>query len=287
VPDRVFLVSSRTVSSDKIEMAAFQSFWHGELSPYEILAMKSFVDHGHQYILYSYQGVSVPDGVVVRDAREILPENRVFYYTAGPGRGSIAGFTNLFRYTLLLHHGGWWIDADVICLKDQIFEPDVFLGEEETEAVGSAILRFPSRHPFMRAMHEAAEAAGSNIAWGATGPRLLTQSFARWGLSEYVLPRHRSYPIRAQDALHVVIPSKVDEVRTAVADASFLHMWNEIFRRAVVLKRVAPPSNSYLAEVFKAHNVTFDTRLAYTGEEVERLNANFQASLRGPTVAGS
>ena len=34
-----------------------------------------------------------------------------------PDSGSLAAFSNLFRYKLLLERGGWWVDTDVICLR--------------------------------------------------------------------------------------------------------------------------------------------------------------------------
>ena len=61
------------------------------------------MDYGHRYILYSYNSIEVPNGVEVADASAILPRKHIFFYgeKAGVGRGSIAGFCNLFRYELL------------------------------------------------------------------------------------------------------------------------------------------------------------------------------------------
>ena len=48
----------------------FQSFWWGEpLSPYEWLSLKSFIDFGHRFDLYSFDPhIAVPAQVRVRDA---------------------------------------------------------------------------------------------------------------------------------------------------------------------------------------------------------------------------
>jgi len=111
----------------------FQSFWFGEtISPYQRLAMKSFIDHGHEYVLYAYDKFDVPRGVELRDAHEILPRSRVFFYGegAGVGRGSVSAFSNLFRYRLLHERGDWWVDADVVCLSDSVPLDDVFMGWE-------------------------------------------------------------------------------------------------------------------------------------------------------------
>ncbi len=52
------------------------------------------------------------------------PSSRIFKYT---GYDTYAGFSNFFRYKLLLDRGGWWVDADTICLRPFDFrEPFVF-----------------------------------------------------------------------------------------------------------------------------------------------------------------
>ena len=87
----------------------FRSFWlQPELSPLEHLCLKSFLAHGHRFVLYSYNKVTnLPEGCVLEDARQILPEDRVFTYESSVHAGSIAPFANLFRYQLLHEYGGW------------------------------------------------------------------------------------------------------------------------------------------------------------------------------------
>ena len=116
--------------------------------------MKSFVDHGHDYDLYSYSSPTVPKGVRVLDADEILPRNEIFYYRRGRERGSVAGFSNLFRYRLLALRGGWWVDTDVICLSPNAPEREIFIEREDENLIGSAIIRFPKGHSFVNALYE-------------------------------------------------------------------------------------------------------------------------------------
>jgi hypothetical protein len=110
----------RDAASDPIQM-----LWIGELSKLERMALASFVANGHIVHLYAYDELAgVPAGVQVIDAREILPEERIFRYgpEAGAGEGSLANFANLFRYKLLYERGGWWVDADVVCLRPFDFD---------------------------------------------------------------------------------------------------------------------------------------------------------------------
>src|SRR5437870_1345057 len=93
-----------------------QGLWIGpELSVMEQLSVASFMRNGHEYHLYVYDDVkNIPAGTVIKDASEILPASRIFQYKHFP---TYAGFSNFFRYKLLLERGGWWIDTDTVCLK--------------------------------------------------------------------------------------------------------------------------------------------------------------------------
>src|SRR5881227_24224 len=93
-----------------------QSLWVGSrLSVLERLSIASFLKNGHSYILYTYEPVEgVPAGAELKDANEILPSSSIFRYRE---YDTCSGFSNFFRYKLLLERGGWWADTDMICLK--------------------------------------------------------------------------------------------------------------------------------------------------------------------------
>ena len=119
-----------------------QGLWIGSpLSIMERLSIKSFLDNGHEYHLYTYDELKdVPAGTVIKDGNEILPASAIFKYKDRP---SYSAFSNFFRYKLLLERGGWWVDTDVICLKPFDFpEEHVFATEklDEREVVSRAEL---------------------------------------------------------------------------------------------------------------------------------------------------
>jgi len=60
----------------------YQSLWIGnELSNMEKLSIKSFIDSGHVYHLYTYGEVKgIPDGTIVKDGNDILNEDEIFTY---------------------------------------------------------------------------------------------------------------------------------------------------------------------------------------------------------------
>ena len=77
--------------------------WIGQLSPLEQLCLKSFVAQGHSVHLYTYDRIdNVPQGVTLQDAAEILPPSNIFRNQLGKGKGSLAAFSDLFRYKLLV-----------------------------------------------------------------------------------------------------------------------------------------------------------------------------------------
>jgi hypothetical protein len=132
--------------------------WIGDsLSKMEQLTLKSFLDYGHTSVLWAYNQkcVNIPEGVEIRDAGDIIPHNKVFSYT-GTGdcrKGSYGGFSDIFRYYLLLKEGGWYCDMDTTCLKSFIevnskyeilFRPHV-----RTEVVGN-IMKVPKGSKIMQ-----------------------------------------------------------------------------------------------------------------------------------------
>ena len=77
--------------------------WTGsDLSPIELLCIKSYVSHGYIFNLWTYNKIEIDlMNVVLYDANEIIPSTEVFSYTKtnrfGHGNGSYAGFSDIFR----------------------------------------------------------------------------------------------------------------------------------------------------------------------------------------------
>ena len=90
-----------------------QGLWIGpRLSRFEYNSIKSYLKCGYEYHLYTYDHVeNIPPGVIIKDGNEILDRKHIFHY-----EGSIAPFSDLFRYKLLYLRGGIWTDCDIICV---------------------------------------------------------------------------------------------------------------------------------------------------------------------------
>lgn len=123
----------------------------------ELLTMNSFVKHGCQFNLWLYQPVKekLPRGVVVREAEEIFPKEKMFKYPDTmlmPVGGSLyVGVSELFRYKVLYEYGGWWSDMDVTCLKslEDFQEEYVFRTHGILPVVGN-IMKVPPKSELMR-----------------------------------------------------------------------------------------------------------------------------------------
>jgi hypothetical protein len=90
----------------------------------------------------------------------------------------------------------------------------------------------------------------------------------------FVTAQPRSYPIQSMDALHILIPARRDELLYNIQGKPFLHMWNEIMRRAVIFPWMAPPPGSPIAELFQRHGIEFGNSPVYTADQIQRLNDN-------------
>ena len=166
-----------------------QSMWiGGELSNMEQLSAKSFIDHGHTYHLYTYGNVeNIPEGVVVKDGNEILPESEIFRYT----NGSVSAFSNMFRFALLYKKGGYWADTDFICVSNKKFkEPYVITSEPSLDynhnVITSSFIKMPKNCDaaavgiqIQRGIKK--DILSGRIHWGA-GPRTVKDIVKRFSL---------------------------------------------------------------------------------------------------------
>jgi glycosyltransferase involved in cell wall biosynthesis len=247
-----------------------------------MLSLTSFVDHGHQIELYSYDtSLPVPRGVRLRDASEVLPESRIFFYASGPGKGSVAGFANLFRYLLLRQKGGWWVDTDVLCLSPRLPALDRFFAWEGNDHVliGNAVLKFPGNDALLQECLSDISVFRPDVPWGTTGPFLLTAIVKNRGLAEEAQHFLTAYPWHHSRWFEVFDPERTDVIRTATTGATFHHLWHEHFRRCGIIKLIRPPAGSYLDELFERHKVGFPTRRAYDYASLARLSDIYTNSI--------
>lgn len=255
----------------KSTTATFQSLWLGtRLSPLEQLCITSFVAHRHKFILYSYADVeNLPQGCELRDARMIVPEEGVFFHRSGIHVGSPAGFSDRFRYELLRRRGGWWVDTDVFCLKDDIPETPYAFAKQDEHLFNGAILKAPQDSDFLaRALAHAAQ-AGNDIMFNAIGPHLVNQLVEELGLEGEAWSRDDFYVLSWDRVLEFLDPAQADIIEARTAASTFVHFSTSMLRLANVLKEVRPPGGSYLDRMYVAYDVDFPAHPRYEWADIE------------------
>jgi alpha 1,4-glycosyltransferase/glycosyl transferase-like sugar-binding protein len=209
-----------------------QSLWVGDrLSAMEHMAIASFLRHGHIFHLYVYQHpTGIPEGTIVRDANEILPAARIFKYRE---HDTYAGFSNFFRYKLLLERGGWWVDTDMICLKPFRF-PSEYVFSSEMEAgrptINNGAMKAPPGSPIFQYAWQLCEMFDPRkLKWGQSGPALMSRCVEKFGLQRFVQPPEVFCPVDGPDWQRILEPSMRPRFG---AQTHAVHLWNELWRRA-------------------------------------------------------
>lgn len=213
--------------------AIVQGLWIGaELSVMERLSIASFLANGHEYHLYVYDEVRhVPRGAVVLDASEVLSPSAIFRYEHSK---SYAGFSNFFRYKLLLERGGWWADADIVCLKRFSFRDEyVFASEtngEGVEVATSGVIKAPKGcEAVAHAWRTCRSKDTARLKWGETGPRLVGEAIGLFSLEKYLKPSRVFCPLGYLEWDRVLDP----RAGLAFGRGTYaVHLWNEMWRRA-------------------------------------------------------
>jgi hypothetical protein len=209
-----------------------QSLWvGGRLSTMEQLAIRSFQSHGHEFVLYAYEDPEgVPPGTIVMDANRIIPASRIFTYRE---HQSYAGFANFFRYKLLLDKGGWFVDADMVCLRPFNFQDDyVFSSEglEDRQLVNVGAIKAPAGSAVLEYAWNACEQMDiAALQWSQCGPGLFGRAVEAHALHRHVQPWPVFCPVHFSAWRRVLDPSAPWQFPP---ETRAIHLWNELWRRS-------------------------------------------------------
>jgi hypothetical protein len=170
------------------------ALWIGKrISKLEMLTIHSFLAFGYRFKLWLYEPLenTLPKNIIIGDANEIIPKEQVFAYKNknkyGHGKGSYAGFSDIFRYKLLYEKGGWWVDMDVTCLKPLDFDKQYFFrNHHELKIVGN-VMKCPKHSKLMKYCYDEAIATVTeeNTDWHKP-IEILNNNIAKLGLEQYI-----------------------------------------------------------------------------------------------------
>jgi hypothetical protein len=227
-----------------------QSLWIGpRLSTLEQLVIRSFLANGHGFHLYTYEEIAgIPEGATVLDASRILPASRIFRYTEN---GSLAGFSNFFRYKLLLENGGWWVDMDTVCLQPfQFFDTDYVVSSEMfagAAVIDIAALKVPAGSPLAEYAWGVCQSKDPQaLRWGETGPRLLAEAVHHCGLADYVRQPETFCPV-PYIAWQSVLSPEANLDFGSVTHA--VHLWHELWRNCGQDKDACYPAGCFFEKL--------------------------------------
>lgn len=233
-------------------------FWaYGELSKLERLCISSFVLQGYQVNLWTYgTTLNAPQGVILRDAREVLPEVRVFRNKTG----SYASFSDLFRYKLLNEIGGLYADTDVIALvgpgvfvRPTIVTERLRLGPDDwvSDGTGDVIANnnliynpSPERGNLIDlALAVADRFPTEKIKWGEIGPQLLGDLL--------ILQEDHGFEIKGPDFSNPIVYWKCPNALlvqgvTLSPETQFVHCYSSWWARTRTEKNKSYPSGSLM-----------------------------------------
>lgn len=147
--------------------------WIGNaLTAIEILCIQSYIQNGHSFHLWHYEPIQhIPDNCIPCNANEIIPFDAVFSYTEynkfGHGKGSYAGFSDIFRYKLFLQYSGWWTDMDIVCLQPLDFDSEYVFRKNGKKGIVGNVMKCPKNSALMHYCYERAlnEISANNKHW--------------------------------------------------------------------------------------------------------------------------
>jgi hypothetical protein len=223
-----------------------QSLWvKGTLKSLQRLCIKSFLDNGHEFHLYTYNpDINAPTGTVIKDAKEIIANEKVFL----DSRGTLACFSDWFRYELLYEKGGWWVDADQLCLKAFDFDSDYVFSSEHAggtfRKVNTNAIKVPPHSDIisycLRFVRNSGSLDGST--WGIMGPDLFNSYFEKYREHNvYVHAPHVFCPVPYYYYYLLFNDILIDFTEKTYG----VHFWNEMLRINKIDVDIRFPENSF------------------------------------------
>jgi hypothetical protein len=244
------------------------TLWIGSsLGPVERACLRSVLRHGHRVALYCYHPPDgVPAGVEIRDAGEIIAEDRVIVHSSG----SAALFANWFRYELQRRAAGTWVDCDAYMLAPLECSRPYLMGEEESGRIANGVLRIPPDSPLLspllRIFDETEVPAWlpwparlsahlrllwtgrtglAAMPWGSAGPAAVSALAREHGVYELALAPDVLYPVHWSGADWIRDPRRQLEEMITERTVS-VHLFNEMIKG---FKNDPPEPGSFLARL--------------------------------------
>jgi hypothetical protein len=231
-------------------MEIINSLWFGKIKSLEELTLRSFSKYA-EFHLWVYDDIDVPKikNLVIRNGREILPEQDIFLYPNKMdlpfGGRSIVGFSERFRYKVLYEKGGWWSDLDVTCLKpiEQI-KTDYFFRDHGTLPLVGNIIKCPPMSELMGRCYEISK-------------KMINEKTTDWHLAMKILAEN----VKDLNLTHFIRKNFCNIDRVPVVEKYFKSTedapenWHFIHWMNTLFDRQQYASGSFYDKLLKEHNI--------------------------------
>lgn len=265
------------------------SFWTGgPLSLIEQTVIRSYVDHGHHFVLFTEGDVQgIPEGIEHCNAAEIWNDPSIDLSTAS--RQVIATYSDIFRLHLLSQTEMIWVDCDAYCVRPFTYESPQIFGMGGNGRVCTGVLRLAAEDALL---HDMLDFVGStcpiqawrnpdflkrrakmrdsgkvwtifDLPWGCAGPKLLTWLLDRGNRLDDALPQPVLYPLFGRNLRKLWLPDvPIREIEPEGCHS--VHIFGA--SREILIKNHdgIPPANSYLERIALRHG-TLANSLRNTG----------------------
>jgi len=266
-------------------MVSFATFWAGRrVSAYEAACMASFVRHDYRYVVYTYDDIeNLPPGVERADASDVADPGDMKRFIIR-GTPNLTHFSDLFRYRLLQRTDHVWVDTDMMLLRPLPVPFSYLLAREDNRTLNNAIMRLERGSPeLIELIQRTEQLRDRELAWGATGPQLLTRIFRGKELYRQA-PPERFFPIHYDDFWKMFLPEFSEKCEALSLNASTVHLWNNRIVMLGVWKRYAPPVDSFLWNRFQEIGVTEMFEAAYPADVMRNMVYNWRARCEGTEI---
>ncbi|MEI8305717.1 MAG: capsular polysaccharide synthesis protein [Chloroflexales bacterium] len=211
-----------------MKLEPVQTLWIGPMNNLIFTCLSSFVSQGHPVHLYCYNNVQdIPVGVQMFSAVEIIPEKVLQPNENGEGKGSYAAFSDLFRFSLLYQRGGWWVDADMYCVRPFIAQ-SLYVFATEHDSIGTCAIHAPAGSSLLKTTIEQINLLPiKNVNW-TEYKDIYAENVIQSGLLESIQSDCVFCPISWDKIESYVLESYVPHLKECTIG---VHLWNEIWRR--------------------------------------------------------
>lgn len=267
-----------------MKLAKIASLWiDGSLSWLEHASLDSFVRLGHEMTLFTYGTVTnVPDGVEVRDAREVWSEDAVIVHGKA---GSPAIHADIFRAIMVANTDFVWVDADVIALRPFPASMKWFLGYEAPGKLGNAVMGAPrsaktvkalvkdltdpyavpswftpkGQKEFQRRRENKVRVDWGDLPWGSTGPQALTYFANSTGEIKYAQPEHVFFPVSFKERKMLVDGKQFEALQNRLDNEQVLsvHLYSRWMRKFT--GGHLPRPNSWIGQYLLKHDLAAES----------------------------